>query len=164
MSPSQQSSDSASGLNLPSTVQALAIAQTGDIDVLELMTLPFPEVEPGHIIVKVCPLSLISYGHIDISVEIYLNLHQIVLNSLLNQIEYLGVNFIDTYFRKGLYPLAHFPATLGEEAAGVIIRLPTDPIVLADPDYQRWGYASERKASAVVAPDIEAAAILVDTP
>lgn len=26
------------------------------------------------------------------------------------------------------------------------------------------GYASERKASAVVAPDIEAAAILVDTP
>lgn len=33
--------------------------------------------------------------------------------------EAIGVNFIDTYFRSGLYPLA-LPSTLGTEAAGVI--------------------------------------------
>ncbi|KAE9401945.1 NAD-P-binding protein [Gymnopus androsaceus JB14] len=104
---STQTFEQGSDLNLPSTVQALAIAQTGDIDVVELMTLPFPKVEPGHIVVK---------------------------------IEYIGVNFIDTYFRKGLYILDSFPATLGEEAAGVIAKLPTDPAVLVDPNYQRWGF------------------------
>ncbi|ROT42179.1 NAD(P)-binding protein [Sodiomyces alkalinus F11] len=33
-----------------------------------------------------------------------------------------GVNFIDTYFRTGLYPVppSHFPLTLGREAAGTI--------------------------------------------
>ena len=33
--------------------------------------------------------------------------------------EAIGLNFIDTYFRSGLYP-AQLPATLGSEAAGVI--------------------------------------------
>ncbi|KIK62956.1 hypothetical protein GYMLUDRAFT_41242 [Collybiopsis luxurians FD-317 M1] len=89
---------------LPPTVEALAISKTGDVDVLEKMTLPFPKVESGNLIVK---------------------------------IEYVGVNFIDTYFRKGLYPLSHFPATMGGEAAGVIVALPSDPAVLEDPDYKR---------------------------
>ncbi|KAJ3798566.1 NAD(P)-binding protein [Lentinula aff. detonsa] len=88
----------------PSTVEALAIAQTGDINVIEKMTLPFPKVNPEDLVVK---------------------------------IEYIGVNFIDTYFRKGLYPLDHFPATIGEEAAGVIVALPTDPEVLENLHYKR---------------------------
>ncbi|KAJ3723610.1 NAD(P)-binding protein [Lentinula guzmanii] len=88
----------------PSTVEALAIAQTGDINVIEKMTLPFPKVNPEDLVVK---------------------------------IEYIGVNFIDTYFRQGLYPLDHFPATIGEEAAGVIVALPTDPEVLENPYYKR---------------------------
>lgn len=34
--------------------------------------------------------------------------------------EYIGVNFIDTYFRSGLYPRTSFPSGLGEEGAGVV--------------------------------------------
>jgi NADPH:quinone reductase-like Zn-dependent oxidoreductase len=34
--------------------------------------------------------------------------------------EYIGVNFIDTYFRSGLYPRAAFPSGLGEEGAGTV--------------------------------------------
>lgn len=34
--------------------------------------------------------------------------------------EYLGVNYIDTYFRTGLYPTPGFPYTLGREGAGTI--------------------------------------------
>lgn len=55
--------------------------------------------------------------------------------------EYLGINFIDTYYRKGLYPVKEFPAVLGTEASGTIIALPTDPNVLADPEYKKRGYA-----------------------
>ena len=32
----------------------------------------------------------------------------------------IGLNFIDTYFRSGLYPLAALPTVLGNEAAGVV--------------------------------------------
>ncbi len=32
----------------------------------------------------------------------------------------VGVNFVDVYFRKGLYPVAGLPAPLGVEAAGVV--------------------------------------------
>jgi len=32
----------------------------------------------------------------------------------------IGLNYIDTYFRSGLYPLAAFPSGLGTEAAGVV--------------------------------------------
>src|SRR5215813_14258701 len=32
----------------------------------------------------------------------------------------IGVNFIDTYFRTGLYPAPSNPFTLGNEAAGVV--------------------------------------------
>lgn len=35
----------------------------------------------------------------------------------------LGINYIDTYFRSGLYPAPSFPLTLGREAAGTIVSL-----------------------------------------
>lgn len=34
----------------------------------------------------------------------------------------IGVNYIDTYVRSGLYPVAQFPSSLGTEAAGVVIK------------------------------------------
>lgn len=34
--------------------------------------------------------------------------------------EAIGMNFIDIYYREGLYPVGDFPAVLGEEGAGVI--------------------------------------------
>jgi NADPH2:quinone reductase len=33
---------------------------------------------------------------------------------------YVGVNYVDVYFRSGLYPLPHYPAVLGVEGAGVV--------------------------------------------
>nr|GAT59850.1 predicted protein [Mycena chlorophos] len=54
--------------------------------------------------------------------------------------EYLGINFIDTYYRKGLYPVKAWPAVLGVEASGTIVALPTDESVLNDSDYKKRGY------------------------
>jgi len=34
--------------------------------------------------------------------------------------EFVGINYIDTYFRSGLYPTPSFPYTLGRESSGVI--------------------------------------------
>lgn len=42
-------------------------------------------------------------------------------NHVLVKNHYAGVNFIDTYFRTGLYPTASFPLTLGREAAGEVV-------------------------------------------
>ena len=34
--------------------------------------------------------------------------------------EAVGLNYIDVYFRTGLYKLPHLPAVIGQEAAGVV--------------------------------------------
>jgi len=94
-------------MTYPSTIQAITISKTGGPEVLQKTEIPFPTVEPGHLVIKV---------------------------------QYLGVNFIDTYYRKGLYPPDKFPFVIGEEAAGVVVGLPSDPAVLNDPDYQKRGY------------------------
>ncbi|KAJ6520170.1 NAD(P)-binding protein [Mycena sanguinolenta] len=51
--------------------------------------------------------------------------------------EWLGVNFIDTYFRKGLYPLKELPTAIGVEMSGTIVALPKDQAVLNDPEYKK---------------------------
>ncbi|PHM38437.1 type I polyketide synthase WcbR [Xenorhabdus mauleonii] len=35
----------------------------------------------------------------------------------------IGINYIDTYFRSGLYPSARFPSGLGMEAAGIVTKV-----------------------------------------
>ncbi|KAK5991318.1 putative quinone oxidoreductase [Cladobotryum mycophilum] len=42
-------------------------------------------------------------------------------NQVLVKNQFAGVNFIDTYFRTGLYPAPAFPLILGKEAAGEVI-------------------------------------------
>ena len=42
----------------------------------------------------------------------------------------VGLNFIDTYHRTGLYPLPELPAILGREAAGVIEEVGPDAMGL----------------------------------
>ncbi|KAJ4301652.1 NADPH:quinone reductase [Kalmusia sp. IMI 367209] len=37
--------------------------------------------------------------------------------------EYIGINYIDTYFRSGIYPLPHTPYILGREGSGTIAAL-----------------------------------------
>ncbi|TFL03474.1 hypothetical protein BDV98DRAFT_591337 [Pterulicium gracile] len=55
------------------------------------------------------------------------------------KVDYLGVNFIDTYHRAGLYKVP-LPTSLGKEAAGTIIGLPTDDETLSNEVYKKRGY------------------------
>ncbi|PCH34252.1 NAD(P)-binding protein [Wolfiporia cocos MD-104 SS10] len=56
------------------------------------------------------------------------------------KVHYGGVNFIDTYYRKGLYPAKSFPLTLGMEGSGTIAALPTDEKVLNDEQFKKRGF------------------------
>ncbi|KAH8097068.1 hypothetical protein BXZ70DRAFT_1000996 [Cristinia sonorae] len=60
---------------------------------------------------------------------------------ILVKVNYVGINFIDNYFRSGLYPVPQWPYILGEESSGTIVSLPTDTAVLNDPDYQQRKFA-----------------------
>ena len=65
------------------------------------------------------------------------------------QVEYCGVNFIDTYYRSGLYKFNELPAVLGIEAAGIILSLPTDQDVLNNETYKRLNFVVGGKAAVV---------------
>ncbi|KAH9599190.1 alcohol dehydrogenase [Trypanosoma melophagium] len=48
---------------------------------------------------------------------------QLAEDEVLVQNTYAGVNFIDTYFRSGLYKKSHLPFVPGEEGAGGVVRV-----------------------------------------
>ncbi len=50
----------------------------------------------------------------------------------------IGLNYIDTYHRSGLYPLT-LPTVIGMEAAGVIEKVGTDVAELSDGDRACYG-------------------------
>ncbi|KAG6841743.1 hypothetical protein C0991_007629, partial [Blastosporella zonata] len=102
-------------MSLPTTTDAIIIAKTGGVEVIEKKTIPFPKPHPGSVVIKV---------------------------------EYLGINFIDVYYRKGIYPYKDFPAILGKETAGTIIALPTDEAVLNDETYKKNGFKVGGKVAA----------------
>jgi len=60
--------------------------------------------------------------------------------TILVKVHWIGINSIDTYFRKGLYPIEKFPQTSGLEASGRIVALPTDDVTLNDPDYKKRNF------------------------
>lgn len=64
------------------------------------------------------------------------------------KVDYLGINFIDTYYRSGTYKLPQLPGALGKETAGTIIALPTDPAVLDNEIYKRKGLVVGGKVAA----------------
>ncbi|KDQ63082.1 hypothetical protein JAAARDRAFT_29078 [Jaapia argillacea MUCL 33604] len=61
-------------------------------------------------------------------------------NEVFVKMQYGGVNFIDTYFRKGLYPTPSFPAVQGREGAGVIVGLPTDESIVESEEFKKRGF------------------------
>ena len=65
------------------------------------------------------------------------------------QVEYFGVNFIDTYYRSGLYKFKELPAVLGSEAAGIIVSLPTDQEVLDNETYKQQNFLVGGKVAIV---------------
>ena len=70
------------------------------------------------------------------------------------QVEYFGVNFIDTYYRSGLYKFKELPAVLGSEAAGIIVSLPTDQDVLNNETYKKLNFAVGGEAAIVRPPSL----------
>jgi NADPH2:quinone reductase len=85
-------------------------------------------------------ITIAKTGGFEVIEKTELPFPEVALGHIVVKVEYLGINFIDTYFRQGLYPLKSFPAVLGKEAAGVIVGLPTDGNVLNDEDYKKRGY------------------------
>ena len=70
------------------------------------------------------------------------------------QVEYFGVNFIDTYYRSGLYKFKELPAVLGSEAAGIIVSLPTDQDALNNETYKQQGFVVGGKVAVVRPPSL----------
>jgi hypothetical protein len=70
------------------------------------------------------------------------------------QVEYFGINFIDTYFRSGLYKFKELPGVLGSEAAGTIVSLPTDQDVLSNEIYKRQNFVVGGKVAIVRPPSL----------
>jgi NADPH2:quinone reductase len=68
--------------------------------------------------------------------------------------EAIGLNFIDVYFRSGLYKVAELPATIGMEAAGVVRAVGSEVTWLAPGDRVAYAtspigaYAADRVLSA----------------
>ncbi|RMZ84748.1 hypothetical protein DV737_g1070, partial [Chaetothyriales sp. CBS 132003] len=52
--------------------------------------------------------------------------------------DYAGVNFIDTYFRGGLYPLASFPHVLGQEGLGSVVEANGNDLGFKEGDRVVW--------------------------
>ena len=68
------------------------------------------------------------------------------------QVDYFGVNFIDTYYRSGIYKFKEFAALLGHEAAGTIVALPTNQDILNNETFIKQGFTIGGKVATVRPP------------
>lgn len=96
---------------------------------------------------KIYAIAIAKTGGPEVLEKIEVPFPTIRPDHLVIKVHYAGVNFIDTYYREGIYPLDKFPFLIGEESSGTVVGLPTDTAVLNDPDYQKRGY----KVGSVVA-------------
>ncbi len=121
-------------------MRAVGINKYGDLDAIEELTLPVPKPGPNEILVKVRYLYRMS------------TMSPSTIDTIL-QVEYGGVNWLDTGFRSGNVPF-HVPPPpkpLGGEAAGTIVALPTDEGVLSNEDYRARGFRVGDKVAIVSA-------------
>ncbi|KAG8780927.1 hypothetical protein FRC15_009168 [Serendipita sp. 397] len=73
-------------------------------------------------------------------------------NEMLIRVEWAGVNFIDTYYRSGVYPVKSHPAVAGEEMAGILLELPSDPAVLEDPEFKARNFQVGQTVACITGP------------
>lgn len=66
---------------------------------------------------------------------------------------FAGVNYIDTYFRSGLYPTAKFPLILGREGAGEVVESDSSSIPVGSRVVFMGTYGTYAEFSAVAARD-----------
>jgi NADPH2:quinone reductase len=74
----------------------------------------------------------------------------------------IGINFIDTYIRSGLYPPASFPTGLGSEAAGVVVKVGAGVNALKPGDRVVYAQSAQGAYSEVHNVPVEKVAILPD--
>lgn len=79
-------------------------------------------------------------------------------DDVLVDVSYAGVNYIDTYQRSGLYPMAT-PFTLGIEGAGTVREVGSNVIGITAGDRVAWKQAPGSYAEQVVVPAAEAIVI-----
>ncbi|MDI9916895.1 quinone oxidoreductase [Rhodococcus sp. IEGM 1379] len=72
-------------------------------------------------------------------------------NDLLVRTEAIGINFIDTYFRMGMYP-RNLPYIPGDEGSGVVEAVGTDVTEFSVGDRVAWAAATGSYAEKVVVP------------
>ncbi|KAL7284114.1 NAD-P-binding protein [Trametes coccinea BRFM310] len=89
---------------------------------------------------KMQAIGINKTGDFDVIEKFELPVPQNAPGNVLVKVHYGGVNFIDTYYRKGLYAISSFPQPLGTEAAGEVVGLPTDEKVLNDEEYKLRGF------------------------
>ncbi|CAL1709099.1 unnamed protein product [Somion occarium] len=87
-------------------------------------------------------------GDFDVIDKINVPLPQPKKNEILIKVHYAGVNFIDNYWRTGIYPVKSFPAHFGSEASGTIVSLPSDSDIVNDEEYKLRGFAIGTKVAA----------------
>lgn len=83
-------------------------------------------------------IALSGRGDFDVIQKIERPFPEVGKEDVLVKLQYAGVNFIDNYFRTGIYPVT-YPSDMGQEGAGVVVSLPTDPEVIGDSNYIRRG-------------------------
>ncbi|KAI9063529.1 NAD-P-binding protein [Trametes sanguinea] len=98
---------------------------------------------------KMQAIGINKTGDFDVIEKLELPVPQNAPGNVLVKVHYGGVNFIDTYYRKGLYPISSFPQPLGTEAAGEVVGLPTDDKVLNDEEYKLRGFKLGTKVAVV---------------
>ncbi|ODA81113.1 hypothetical protein RJ55_04076 [Drechmeria coniospora] len=66
-------------------------------------------------------VQIVQNGGVDVLQHVDMPVPTVGAGQVLVRNRFAGVNFIDTYFRTGLYPAPHFPLTLGREASGEVV-------------------------------------------
>lgn len=89
---------------------------------------------------KISAITIAKAGEVDVIEKTQVAFPEVKPFHVLVKVAYGGVNFIDTYFRKGLYPVPSFPFVIGMEASGTIVGLPTAAGVLNDEEYKLRGF------------------------
>lgn len=133
----------------PSTVKAIGIKETGGFEVIQDLELPFPEVKPTDLLVKVIRLdSTIP--------RVYAHAHRVLLGPIrrrqlhrhLFQVCNKGSKSMFTWYsrsnsyrcRSGLYKAPFLPLPISGEVSGVIVELPTDQELLVNESYKSRGF------------------------
>ncbi|KAI0072066.1 NAD-P-binding protein [Panus rudis PR-1116 ss-1] len=98
---------------------------------------------------KIQAVVITETGDFDVIKKIEVPFAAPAKDQIVIKVNYAGINFIDNYFRQGLYPVKSFPAQFGTEAAGTIVSLPSDESVLNDEEYKLRGFAPGAKVVAL---------------